>query len=239
MRVIPIVDGFMFPIVGEFDRREDAIRCRNSSALSMSYDPEIRKQLQQQQDDLRLVDRNVLGVMQLVAKLLEIWFVFIAGTLVYSLLTRISARDGVPFSMLLLYDKVTVPTEFLSKSLWSSPTINATLTRPGLALPYSFLVLVALLCIATNLMGSATAILLLPAFGRAEIGQLEPIRFVRFNSDQPAPEGRGQGSEGSPAGVRSQLEVIMANVIARGLNSMYSLPPPRPFAVGVSVNHDK
>ena len=55
--------------------------------------------------------------MQLVSKALEIWFIFIACSLVYSISIRTASAGGLPLPFLFLYDKAADPTALFSKSL--------------------------------------------------------------------------------------------------------------------------
>ncbi|KAB8200839.1 hypothetical protein BDV34DRAFT_216803 [Aspergillus parasiticus] len=48
-------------------------------------------------------NRNVLGALQLVAKIIEVWFTFIAGGLLFSLAAYLSSRERVPMSLFTLY----------------------------------------------------------------------------------------------------------------------------------------
>lgn len=177
-------------------------------------------------DRLKLVDRNVMGAMQLVSKALEIWFIFIACSLVYSLSTRIAAAGGLPLQFLFLYDKAADPTAFFSKSLWAAPASTATSKRSKAVL-YLFLALVFCLCILCNLIGPATAILLLPTYGRAEIANLRPRQFVKFNLDQPAPRLLASRLDN-----RQGLERTITNIFARQTMYLYwkSLPVSLPFS---------
>ncbi|OJJ51833.1 hypothetical protein ASPZODRAFT_470574 [Penicilliopsis zonata CBS 506.65] len=48
-------------------------------------------------------NRDVLGALQLVAKLIELWFQFIAGSMVVSIAMGLSHRPGVPMSLFAMY----------------------------------------------------------------------------------------------------------------------------------------
>jgi hypothetical protein len=60
-----------------------------------------------EQRDLQGIDRknhNILGALQLVAKALEVWFIFIAGCLIYNLsMWLITSQDRLLFSHLLMH----------------------------------------------------------------------------------------------------------------------------------------
>ncbi|KAI4157929.1 MAG: hypothetical protein LQ342_007902 [Letrouitia transgressa] len=112
------------------------------------------------------IDHNFLGVLQLVAKALEFWFGFIAANFVYNLTIILPAQQqGLPlgllgtflefkdFVFLITPFRWTPPNEFRRKR---SRHFSTTL-RLGL-----FLAFAALLSMVTNLMGPATAVLVLP-----------------------------------------------------------------------------
>lgn len=177
-------------------------------------------------DHLKLVDRNVLGAMQLVSKALEIWFVFIACSLVYSLSIHIASAGSLPLQFLFLYDKAADPTAFFSKSLWAAPAATAASKKSKAAL-YLFLAFVFFLCALCNLIGPATAILLLPTYERAEIASLRPRQFVKFNSDQLAPRDLARRFSN-----RESLEHTFGNIFARETLYLYwsRMPVSVPFS---------
>lgn len=112
-------------------------------------------------------DHNTLGGLQLVAKVLELWFLFIATSVVYNIAMFLASNgDGLPVGLL------STPWEFAgSRSLWESFRAvsrgSALLTakdRPPMSRRiHLFVGFLALMCLLVNLMGPAVAVLVLPA----------------------------------------------------------------------------
>ncbi|KAI9764737.1 MAG: hypothetical protein M1839_005780 [Geoglossum umbratile] len=112
------------------------------------------------------LDHNALGTLQIASKVLEVWFVMVAASVVYDLAILLAQRGGLPAGLL------TAEAEFgdirflFNPDLWTSPrplpgSSSAKKTGDTVKL-YGFSVLVAILCVVVNLMGPATAVLLLP-----------------------------------------------------------------------------
>ena len=111
-------------------------------------------------------DHNTLGGLQLVAKALELWFLFVAISLVYKIAMLLASRDGgLPIGLL------TSPVEFADpRALFE--IFRAVLRSPGQhrlrerALPklclHLFVIFVVFMCVLVNLMGPAVAVLVLP-----------------------------------------------------------------------------
>lgn len=112
-------------------------------------------------------DHNTLGALQFVAKALELWFLFVAGLLLYNVTMLLASRDhGLPIGLL------TSPVEFADpRSLID--TIRAanrsrhqrttTVSNGAKLILGSFILLVALMCLIVNLMGPAVAVLVIPS----------------------------------------------------------------------------
>jgi hypothetical protein len=72
---------------------------------------------------LRLDSQNsdILGALQLVAKVLEVWFAVVAGCLVYDLSTLLSTkRDGLPLRHLFTHLQFADPRYIFSASAWTA-----------------------------------------------------------------------------------------------------------------------
>lgn len=111
-------------------------------------------------------DHNLLGVLQLVAKALEFWFGFIAANFVYNLTAILSAQQqGLPLGLLGTFLEFKDIVFLITPFRWTPPNDfrrkqalpSFTTLRLGL-----FLTFAALLSMVTNLMGPATAVLVLP-----------------------------------------------------------------------------
>ncbi|KAL9102459.1 MAG: hypothetical protein Q9163_002389 [Psora crenata] len=113
-------------------------------------------------------DHNILGALQFVAKALEVWFMLIATALLYDL-TMILARTkgGVPVGYILSHIEFGDIRNLFSPLMWTSPFPNANAStsqkhRKSISQLCFFAILAAFLTILTNLMGPATAVLVLP-----------------------------------------------------------------------------
>jgi hypothetical protein len=135
---------------------------------------------------LASIDRNVMNALQLVAKALEVWFLIIAGTLVYNISMAFARqRDGLPLYYLDFHEKFTGSGDFLRRSLWKAPLAREGERRRYSRKLYAVLGLVVLLCITSNLLGPAIAILLLPVRERTIVHHLRPRQFVQLHSEDP------------------------------------------------------
>lgn len=110
-------------------------------------------------------DHNTLGVLQLVAKVLELWFLFVAISLLYNIAMGLASNEGgLPLGLL------SSPVEFADpRSLWDvfrsiSQTTGSRRKERFMAKAriYLFVTFVALMCVICNLMGPAVAVLVLP-----------------------------------------------------------------------------
>lgn len=161
------------------------VRNCNDYTLSLNFT--------QTSEKLDRADHNILGVLQLVAKALEIWFVFLAGSLIFDITMLLARRgDGLPMRYLV------VPTEFkelaswVSKTLWTAPDPLA--SRPVAVSPplrtqkrtiYLFILFALLVCAVCNLMGPATAVLLLPTLVWREVDRPENQALERLGVSSP------------------------------------------------------
>ncbi|KAI9864676.1 MAG: hypothetical protein M1813_003166 [Trichoglossum hirsutum] len=182
-----------------------SIGCRGSGCHINSASPNQVEQAQR----LDKKDHDALGALQFVAKGLEVWFMFVAGCLVYSLMTRLSRKDGLPLNLLTVY------AEFLgllylwdlAKALWknikpyrglngntmAATTVPATTPANGNGNGdgwkhyrlYMFVGFAAILCVVANLMGVATAVLVLPTQQWIDINSRELFVFDQMKSAQP------------------------------------------------------
>lgn len=111
-------------------------------------------------------DHNTLGALQFVAKALEVWFVFIATSLVYNVTIMLAARgNGLPIGFLMTHVEFTDLRMLVDRLLWTtptSPTPTPSGKRSSAVKLYLFAFFAALMCILANLMGPATAVLVLP-----------------------------------------------------------------------------
>ncbi|KAF2178063.1 hypothetical protein K469DRAFT_348383 [Zopfia rhizophila CBS 207.26] len=110
-------------------------------------------------------DHNALGALQFVAKALEIWFGFIAGSLVYGIARIIASwPDGLPLGFMLAHLEYGDPLTYLDKIPWVTPKSigSAATNRTWTLTLYLFMLFTAFMCLVYNLMGPAVAVLVLP-----------------------------------------------------------------------------
>ncbi|KAE9364107.1 hypothetical protein N431DRAFT_448644 [Stipitochalara longipes BDJ] len=190
-------------------------------------------------------DHEILSALQLVAKALEIWFVFLAGVVVFDFTILLAGRgDGLPLRHLTIPFDYTELKSFLEPSLWTSiiplnetrprprndvtGDLRATTSRRNL---YIFVFLVFAMCIVCNLMGPVTAVLLIPSLSWREVGVPEKYRvFTNMAStDPPMNQAFIDSSEctssslstGNYSCVPSQIDTILlqTNGVIPSLNS--------------------
>lgn len=116
--------------------------------------------------ELDRADHDVLGALQFVSKSLEVWFMFISTSLVYDVAMLFMKKGGgLPVGFLLTHLEFGDIRYLLNPLLWTSPIPHATgapTQRSGTAKLYLFVGLAASLTVLTNLMGPATAVLVIP-----------------------------------------------------------------------------
>lgn len=116
--------------------------------------------------ELDRADHDVLGALQFVSKSLEVWFMFISTSLVYDVaMMYMKKGGGLPVGFLLTHLEFGDIRYLLNPLLWTSPIPHATkmpAQRSVTAKLYLFVGLAASLTILTNLMGPATAVLVIP-----------------------------------------------------------------------------
>lgn len=129
------------------------------------------------------LDHEILGALQLVAKALEVWFAVIATSLVYDL-TILLARQarGLPIAYLLTHVEFGDISTLFDRIFWQPSSLFG---GQGRQLFFAFAVLVALLCITSNLMGPATAVLVIPTLGWIERPAPNPQRFETMAAHNP------------------------------------------------------
>ncbi|KIW17678.1 hypothetical protein PV08_04873 [Exophiala spinifera] len=121
------------------------------------------------------VDHEILGALQFVAKALEVWFGIVATSLIYDLTMLLGKHDhGLPIAYLLTHVEFGDICMVVDHNFWKSSCL---LSRQGRRGVYLFAISVALLCIICNLMGPATAVLVLPTLGWAETVVPNPQRL--------------------------------------------------------------
>lgn len=116
--------------------------------------------------ELDHADHDVLGALQFVSKSLEVWFMFISTSLVYDVaMMYMKKGGGLPVGFLLTHLEFGDIRSLLNPLLWTSAIPHDTgepARRSVTAKLYLFVGLAASLTILTNLMGPATAVLVIP-----------------------------------------------------------------------------
>lgn len=111
-------------------------------------------------------DHNVTGALQFVAKALEVWFFFVATSLVHDMGILFAKRGrGLPVGYLLTHLEFGDIRYVLNPLLWTSPLPRkhgVPEKRARIIKLYLFACITAMLTILANLMGPATAVLVLP-----------------------------------------------------------------------------
>ncbi|KAK0644140.1 hypothetical protein B0T16DRAFT_392542 [Cercophora newfieldiana] len=106
-------------------------------------------------------DRAILAALQLASKALETWFAIIATSIIFSVTMHLAkSPDGIPLGYLFTHVSFPDVLGLFDKSLWTSWA--GTRRRESVLRLWGFIFLVVLLCVTNNLMGPATAILIIP-----------------------------------------------------------------------------
>lgn len=139
--------------------------------------------------DLDHQDHNVMGALQFVSKALEVWFMFISTSLIYDVAMLLAKKGGgLPVGFLLTHLEFGDIRYLLNPLLWASPIPHPSGSPRRRAITgklYLFVVLAASLTILTNLMGPATAVLILPTLQWIETPRVPDLVFNGTNADLP------------------------------------------------------
>ena len=139
------------------------------------------------QDELDLRDRNLLGALQFVAKAKELWFAFIATSLVFDVVMRLAkSSQGLPIGFLLTHLQFSDLSNLVNPLLWTSAQApSSARTRSKRIRLYLFVAFAVFLTILTNLMGPSTAALLIPALQWVRVVSKNEEQFQAISSGQP------------------------------------------------------
>ncbi|KAL4797759.1 hypothetical protein BDV19DRAFT_377302 [Aspergillus venezuelensis] len=167
------------------------LNCRGHCRINPNSTSQV-----QQIERLDGTNRDVLGALQFVAKGLEVWFMYVAASFVYRAALHLSAKDNrLPVSLLLIYAEFLdllylkdlamkayeLAREQNRKSV--SPVAIERMRAPPVL--YVFMFVVACLSVIANLMGVATATLVIPGLQYIEINQDESLAFENMLSAEP------------------------------------------------------
>ncbi|KAK4442402.1 hypothetical protein QBC34DRAFT_25732 [Podospora aff. communis PSN243] len=126
-------------------------------------------------------DKAILASMQIVSKALETWFSIIATSIVFSVTMHLArSPDGLPLGYLFTHVSFPDVLGLFNKELWVSwagPRRRGSVLRL-----WGFVLLVVILCITSNLMGPATAILIIPQIGSPVIEIPLTDRFDKISA---------------------------------------------------------
>ena len=132
-------------------------------------------------------DHNTLGALQLAAKAMEVWFMFIATALIYDLAMILARRQGgLPIGFLLTHLQFTDLRNLFNPHLWTSaiPQRHAPSSQQKSAARLMvFGIFAALLTILANLMGPAAAVLILPSLKWVETPRIPSEMFTDMRTE--------------------------------------------------------
>ena len=133
-------------------------------------------------------DHNTLGALQIVAKVLELWFLFVAISLVYNLAMILASREGgLPLGLLSSPVEFADPRSLLEIFRAASPSPGQRALRERAILQvglYLFVSFLAILCVLVNLMGPAVAVLVLPTLQWIDLPKHADFSFDSSNAQQ-------------------------------------------------------
>ncbi|KAL8696787.1 MAG: hypothetical protein Q9201_007477 [Fulgogasparrea decipioides] len=132
-------------------------------------------------------DHDLNGALQFVAKALEVWFAFVATSLIYDMgILFARGGRGLPVGYLMSHLEFSDIRYILNPLLWTSPLPHRNSTpekRARVIKLYIFAFTTALLTILANLMGPATAVLVLPTLQWIETPHVRRQTFNRIGLD--------------------------------------------------------
>ncbi|MCJ1443658.1 MAG: hypothetical protein MMC23_004158 [Stictis urceolatum] len=133
-------------------------------------------------------DHDLLGALQFAAKGMEVWFVGVAGSLVYTVSRMISKRrGGMPVGYLLTHLEFGDLRAIFDKGLYTSASNKRAANRAGNAkhtkLLFLFVALVFTMCVLSNLMGPSVAVMMIPTLNWIDTKPIVVGRFQKMLSD--------------------------------------------------------
>lgn len=159
----------------------------NCDADAFSVDATIRAR------KLDRDDHNAVGALQFVAKALEIWFMIIATTLVYDFAMWFARRGGgLPVGFFLTHLEFADVRNLFNPLMWTAPLSHNRWGPSGGGATtiklYLFALLAAFLTILANLMGPATAVLVLPTLQWVDTPR-KPVQIFNDTALNTYPQG--------------------------------------------------
>ncbi|KAI4209386.1 MAG: hypothetical protein LQ351_007676 [Letrouitia transgressa] len=134
-------------------------------------------------------DHNLIGALQFVSKALELWFGFIAANLVYNITMVLSASEnGLPLGLLGTFLEFKDFAFLVAPFQWSSPNefSHKRATAPSArSRIFCFLAFAGFLCLITNLMGPATAVLAIPTLNWVDAQKHTDQHFISLGVSKP------------------------------------------------------
>lgn len=171
-------------------------------------------------------DHNTLGALQFVAKGLELWFDFVAANLTFNVATWLANRhDGLPLGLLSASVEFADPRSMVDVfySARRSPLHkNGSEGARSKFLLGLFVALLAFMCILANLMGPATAALVLPTLQWKSSKEHAKHTFRTFNLSS-GPLGDNVFPECSNVNLSQGLYSCNADAYAASLDSWVDL----------------
>lgn len=143
----------------------------------------------QQAKRLQKDDQEASAGLQLAAKALDAWFCFIAASLVWSLLKRLAGQnstDSLPVGYIHLHTECS-DLRVLPKLLWGRRRDASRMVGRSKTRLYVFITFVTFVCILCNLMGPATAVLVIPNLEWMDINDPSPTTWFKsvLSDSQP------------------------------------------------------
>jgi hypothetical protein len=135
-------------------------------------------------------DHNVMGVLQFVAKALEVLFVYLCIRFVYCLAMIIGSKySGLPLGLFTTHAEFGDLRYVFTSELWRSPSPpkqDPKSREPGYTkILYLFAVVVAFMSILVNLIGPSIAVLLIPSQQWRTINVIADTQFESLLADSP------------------------------------------------------
>ena len=128
-------------------------------------------------EELDLHDHDILGALQFVAKALEVWFMIAATSLLFDVAMLFAKKGrGLPVGFLLTHLEFGDIRNLINPLLWTSPRGRSESRARTIKL-YLFAILATFLTILTNMMGPATAVLILPTLQWVDTAKFPAQRF--------------------------------------------------------------
>jgi hypothetical protein len=133
-------------------------------------------------------NKNVMSGLQIAAKILEVWFVFMITSMVYNITALLATKQGLPISLhtaYMEYGFLYYPFRFETWSWRRHSRKHAGASSRRASKLYVLIAFITLMTLLVNVIGPAMAVLVIPSLQWRDINFTTNGTFGAFNANSP------------------------------------------------------